>query len=248
MKLGWIHEQAQYLGGAEMNRKFIREAKPDWVEITNDDPDAWVVFNITPYKADLIDKIKDKPVIKYVPDRWPQGDPQLRSWFMRNSRLMILVSPLLLDWLPEQPQCPIGFAPSGVDIEKFRRAQQLEREGAVWLGRMWAGKGLENARAWEEQTGESLDYYGFGPLNSEIENYKGEVAPEDVPAILGRYQKFVHLPNEPDACPRTVIEAWAAGCQLVVNRNVGTVWWLKNEKDALEHATERFWHLVELAL
>lgn len=248
MKLGWIHENPTYLGGAEMNRKALWAGRPDWVERDNDDPDAWVVFNCVGFDIRLIPRIEDKPVIKVVADRWPHGDAQLRSWFMRHSRLMVLVSPLLLDWLPEQPQCPIGFAPSVVDIDAFQSARQIEREGAVWLGRMWQGKGIRNAQAWEQKTGRELDYYGFGPESDEVQNYKGVVEPEDVPNVLGRYQTFVHLPSEPDACPRTVIEAWAAGCQLIINRNVGAVWWLKNDTDALEHATERFWHLVELAL
>ncbi len=39
-------------------------------------------------------------------------------------------------------------------------------------------------------------------------------------------------------------EAWAAGCELIVNRNVGALYWL-DQPEAIESAGSDFWRLVE---
>ena len=63
---------------------------------------------------------------------------------------------------------------------------------------------------------------------------------------MGRARWFIHLPNGPDPCPRTVIEAEIAGCELVVNKNVGRVpvSGADNVAGFVSTAAERFWGWV----
>jgi glycosyltransferase involved in cell wall biosynthesis len=154
---------------------------------------------------------------------------------------------MLRPWLRWRVTAPVAYVPSAVDLAPFRAARREERAGNVWLGRLERGKGLDAALRWAEERGEALDVYGFGSLATQLDGqpwYRGALEHERVAEVLGTARRFVHLPTAPDACPRTVIEAWAAGCELVVNRNVGTLWWLEHEPEALENAAERFWEVV----
>ena len=63
------------------------------------------------------------------------------------------------------------------------------------------------------------------------------------PEILGRYERFVFLPTTVEPFGRAVVEAWAAGCELIVNRNVGALHWLENPA-GLRTAAADFWSLV----
>ena len=54
----------------------------------------------------------------------------------------------------------------------------------------------------------------------------------------------MHLPTEPEPFGRAVVEAWAAGCQLVVNGLVGAVHYLQHDPGALETAAADFWAVV----
>jgi len=69
---------------------------------------------------------------------------------------------------------------------------------------------------------------------------------EHMPHILGRAEKFVFLPSWPEAFGRVVVEAWAAGCELLIrDENIGSCWWIKNQPEALAHGAELFWDAVE---
>ena len=62
--------------------------------------------------------------------------------------------------------------------------------------------------------------------------------------MLFSYETFVFLPTEPEPFSRTTVEAWAAGCKLVVNRNIGALHWIENDPQALSTASERLWGIV----
>lgn len=78
--------------------------------------------------------------------------------------------------------------------------------------------------------------------------YCGQVGYDDVPRLFARYERFLFLPDAVEPFGRTVIEAWAAGCDLVINRNVGALWWLANDQAAIHQAAARFWEAVRVAL
>ena len=111
---------------------------------------------------------------------------------------------------------------------------------------MHVGKGLVQAIEWAEEH-EPVDFWG--PLPADLPasphvQVKGPVPPEHVPSILGRYRRFLFLPTVVEPFGRAVVEAWAAGCELIVNRNVGALHWLEQPR-GLETAAGDFWRLVE---
>jgi hypothetical protein len=48
-----------------------------------------------------------------------------------------------------------------------------------------------------------------------------------------------------DSFSRTTVEAWYAGCALIVNGNVGGVYWMQNDPSAIEHGADLFWQAIE---
>ncbi len=117
--------------------------------------------------------------------------------------------------------------------------------GACWLGSgQHAGKGVLQACEWA-RANEPVDFWGPLTLDeSPWVRVKGIVPHDHVPTILRLYERFVFLPTHVEPFGRAVVEAWAAGCELIVNRNVGALHWLEHP-DALRSATTDFWRLVE---
>lgn len=259
VRVGWLADIAyQYRGGAEMVSDELLAAVPDWAEIVPcpagavvEDVDVYVVQNCFQYHADIIPLLEKKPVIKMIHDVWPHGDVALRFWLLDHAKRLVMVSELQLLAFGWQLSAPITFIPPPVDLAPFRAAAQAERSGAVWLGRLFPGKGLKQALAWAEINQTVLDFYGYGPDREQITGspwarYCGEARYEDVPEILGRYKTFVFLPDGIDTFSRTTAEAFAAGCELVINSNVGAVSYLQNGtlEERVEHAPGDFWALV----
>jgi glycosyltransferase involved in cell wall biosynthesis len=65
-----------------------------------------------------------------------------------------------------------------------------------------------------------------------------------MPALLARYETFVHLPVVIEPFGRLIAEAWAAGCAVVTNNLVGAKWWITENPDGLYTAGEDFWKVV----
>jgi hypothetical protein len=61
---------------------------------------------------------------------------------------------------------------------------------------------------------------------------------------MARAKWFIHLPKEFDACPRTVIEATLAGCEIVTNSNLVGRLDDGNVKEVLQAQPLKFWSLV----
>lgn len=76
-------------------------------------------------------------------------------------------------------------------------------------------------------------------------------SPEAVLELLALARVFVHLPIGLEPAGRMPVEARLAGCEVVVNANVGVCgepWWKLDRAGALRHlhaAPRRFWGLVE---
>ena len=83
------------------------------------------------------------------------------------------------------------LVPPALDLERFRLTRNLNhRTGAVCIGRMAYGKGLELLAEYPEP----VDVYSSVPVNSERNaRYKGAAA--DVPAMLAQYERFIFLPT-----------------------------------------------------
>lgn len=83
-----------------------------------------------------------------------------------------------------------------------------KREAALWSARNHPQKGLLAARMWSRRTGIPL---------TELSS----VARNTVMEAMAVHRYFVFLPQAFDSCPRTLIEAEHAGCEIVTNDNAG---------------------------
>lgn len=118
-----------------------------------------------------------------------------------------------------------------IDLADLAAQASDERNGAaLWAARNHPQKGRIAARIWARDRGLQL---------TEITN-----APRaDVLAAMLLHTWFVFLPKGFDACPRTLIEAEAAGCQIATNEQAGR----REPGDLLEVMAaqpERFWGWV----
>lgn len=101
------------------------------------------------------------------------------------------------------------------------------------LGEVLASEGL------------TADCFGPGPFHPTSNvTLMGGATQAELPSILQRYETFMFLPVSPEPFGRCVVEAWAAGCDLRVNENVGALWFIRNDPGALDAAGENFWRLI----
>jgi glycosyltransferase involved in cell wall biosynthesis len=261
MIIGWLMDDPGYKGGAELDSELLIAAAPDDIVVTVLPPDdteasvgtdGFIVGNCTQYKPDCIETLYHAPVIKRVYDVWPHGDETLKRWLLDNSRAIIPVNPTQMERAHLETNAKVVPIPCAVDLTAFRLDWGVQqRAGYVWIGRLYEGKGIAPLARWAEKQKIQIDVYGYGPEVGMVDGnlrYCGEVQPDRVASVLARYETFVFLPTQFDPCPRSVIEAWAAGCKLVLNRNVGTLWWLENNEAALLNAAETFWTTVREAI
>lgn len=240
------------LGGAELTMQQFAADKPDHVTVTSDldDAEAVVVSNCTIFPAALISAIEGKRVVRYHNDLARREDPDLMAWLAVNA-VHVFTSPMHRGLYGDFPEAPI--IPPAVDLEAFRPSRQHRRHGkrtgtcaiASWQG---PGKGQHLVREWSDTHG-PVDVYGTGgwfPHGPNLNNC-GPLNPPQVAETLWRYERFVHLPSAPEPFGRAVVEAWAAGLELVVNRQVGALHFIENDRDALRTASEDFWALVTRA-
>lgn len=234
------------VGGAELTMREFAQAAPDGVEvITEGEPDVFVVGNCVTIAPAIIEQFEGKRVVRYFNDVDPHSDPELRSWFLENATC-VFTSPLHLERFPFEVDGPL-LVPPPVDLGAFRPTRQVkrntERKGAVAIGAYQnAGKGGQAITEWGRENG-GIDVYGTGGYIP-AGDYHGPLDYRDIPKTLWRYKTFVHLPFALEPFGRAVVEAWAAGCELVVNKNVGALHWIQNEPEKLETAAADFWEIV----
>jgi|GEM_PF-2236274 len=257
-RVGWLADpETDVIGGAELTCRELLRRAPRGVKVVPCPPghvsrgcDLYVVHNVTRYTPDAVEALAPAPVVKYVHDVHQRGDPELRDFLLARSATVVFVSPLQLASFPYPTRAPVLLMPPAIDLGPFRRAalsrKGRTRRGTIWIGQMTgAHKGLGNAVRWAARNG-TVDFYGAGHLRPRGLNvrYHGQVPPEEVPELMARFKRFLLLPRGVDSCGRTVLEAWAAGCELVVNERVGAMWWLRHRPDEVETGAKRFWDVV----
>lgn len=258
MKIGWLGDEYDWAGGAELTMAALKVAAPEGVEIVDCPPgdvkggmDRYVAGNVVSYSITDLLALGGEPdrLVKYVNDVWPHGDPALRRWVCDGATL-VFCSPLHRDRFPWPVTGETHLVPPPIDLDRFHAAAEGSpgRAGACWAGMAFYGKGIGQALEWAAQNApEGLDFYGHGPMMpqpSQLARPKGAVPYPDMPAVLARYERFVFLPTQLEPFARVVVEARAAGCELVVNRNVGALHWLEHDPAALSTAAEDFWKVV----
>lgn len=204
----------RYAGGAEMCVEEVMKYAPDHVEIITHSPS----FPIPKIDFDSVviastDDLSDYRISEYAelsPVVWLQSPqpPRVAPLFEGASKVF-MPSQEFYDW-HEWLSVEYELLPSPMNVEKIPRNQPKE-DFVLWAGRNHPYKGMDAARAWAVERG--LPFVGMWQ-NSR----------EEVLEAMGRARYFVHLPNTVvDPCPRTVIEAEIAGCEVIVNSLVGRV-------------------------
>jgi hypothetical protein len=231
MKIGWLHDDPGYLGGAELTMREFRAAAPEGVEVIDCPPGKirglgfYVVGNCMTYRPEEI----PPGAVRYHHDmnRAPADRDDVRH---------IFCSPAQRERMGLEGEC----IPPALDLAPFEAvANQNHRQGAVCIGRMAYGKGLQHLAEYSEP----VDVYSSVPCASEGNaRYRG--ATSDVAGTLSRYQRFVFAPDAFEPFGRAVVEAWAAGLTLVVNKNIGAMHYILNDQDALRSAGRDFWDVV----
>ena len=258
-RIGWLWDKPErYIGGAELTAITLAQNAPERFEIVNcfagdtwPDVDAYIVHNCTSYSAAYIAKLEQKPVVKKVPDVWPHGDSDLRAWLLNHSELVVLCSPLQHEAMVWNIEAPVTYVPAAIDLTPFEAATNGNRKGYVTVLRLWPGKGVDRLGTWAAEQGVTIDVYGFGPEEKNVFGplrYRGPVMYDELPSLLARYETFVFLPSAVETYSRTVVEAWASGCQIVTNGNVGALWWLDNRPGDIKRGAELFWGEVRKVL
>lgn len=255
MRIGWLADDPGYVGGAELTQAEFRAAAPDGVEVIDCPPgevapdlDRYVIHNCVRYSRDDLRATGGAPKVRYIHDVWPHGDPGMRRRLL-DSATLIFCSPRHRDRFPHRVERDSHLIPPAIDLKSFRPTRQqrrnFQREGACSIGAFrHPNKGAQQLVEWAAQNGE-LDVYGggrFAPRSGV--NYLGPLEPRQVAQTLWKYERFVHLPTVLEPFGRCVVEAWAAGCRIVTNANVGARYWIEQEPEKLETAAADFWAVV----
>lgn len=242
--IGWLHDDPGYVGGAELTMEEFRAAAPVGVEFGPvAEADTVVVGNCVSLDPEATKALRGKKVIRYHHDLARHEHPTVRAWFERHAT-HIFTSPLHQRHYDIDGVWP--NIPPALDLERLRQAVNGTRKGTCTVA-SWRnpGKGGQLLREFSDRSG-PIYVYGGGPFVPQGPNIvqMGELEAPDVAAVLHRYETFVFLPSVIEPFGRSVVEAWAAGCSVLVNRLVGARHWIEEEPEGLEKAAQRFWEVV----
>jgi glycosyltransferase involved in cell wall biosynthesis len=251
MRVAWLADAYEVPGGAELTEAELRAAAPADVELVRVAPEALdalagcdvaCLHNTATYPPETLDALSGTPAVRYWHDLAFDDGP-LTRWAAAHAT-PVFTSPLHRARFRLPVAGDAHVVPPPIDLERFEDGGGSRPRGACWLGSgRHPGKGLVLAREWAEAN-EPVDFWGEVALEeSPRVRVKGHVPHAHVPTILRMYRRFVFLPTHTEPFGRAVVEAWAAGCQLVVNRNVGALHFLEHPA-ALERAAADFWRLV----
>lgn len=270
VRIGWLADRARWEGGAEMSGKELIAGCPDNFEVElcranrrpRGDFDLFILQNVVTYTARWIDVLEGVPLIQHFRDPWHPGDVRFRRYVLDNARMVIFNSDMARRDCPWawNDDAAVALVPPPVDLPTFRRAARspAERFGNVYLGRVDMVKGIHRAIDWCYQHNEPLDVYG--PMNMDIRQlgeipesiiFHGAIPYPQVPAVLGKAQRFIMLPGNVESYSRTTVEAWAAGAELVVDDTlIGAMQWIRECPEMLEPPVpvNRFWGSVKSIL
>jgi glycosyltransferase involved in cell wall biosynthesis len=199
-----------------------------------------VIHNCVTYSLGDMLRLGDAPTIKFWHDVGPWVAEPVREWIDENAR-PVCCSPMQAEHMGIDAVC----VPPPVDLKPFEIAAASvngSRSGTVSIG-SWRnyGKAAHKVLEWADREGVKVDFYGAGPFAPQGSD---DVAYDDMPQLLAGYERFVFLPAVIEPFGRLVVEAWAAGCSLVVNGHVGARYWIEEAPEKLATASEDFWKVV----
>jgi hypothetical protein len=262
MRIGWLADTSNMKGGAELTQEEFRAAVPPDIEIVDCPPgevdvtcDRFVVQNCVTYFLPDFLPLEGKPTVKYWHDVGPWVQQGVRGWLDANAT-SIYCSPLQYEYMARLGGAGLGTAslgsaggdaiciPPPIDLRRFVEAADRvngQRRGSVSVA-SWRnhGKAPHRVAEWAAEHG-PVRFFGdgvFAPPGSQGVPY------QQMPELLASFERFVFLPNVVEPFGRLVAEAWAAGCELIVNGNIGATYWIQESPEAIETAGEDFWNVV----
>lgn len=271
VKLGWLHDQLDIVGGAEISGSYLTAPHnvPDGVEVVmcrhdRRPPagiDAFVLTNVITYDSHhWIEELEGKTVIKHFRDPWHPGDVIFRRWVLDHAALVIFNSMMAArscPWPMRSRDTRFTVVPPPVDLAWFRSKAlpPEERDGNIFVGRIDFAKGAHRAIDWALANDEPLDLYGemnpqFQGLITGIPGnirFHNQQPYDSMPMIYGKAKRFVFLPGAEESYSRTTVEAWAAGCELVIDESkIGATEWLKGDTSVIDKdaAITAWWDVV----
>lgn len=246
MRVGWLADETDTPGGAELTQAEFANSAPEGIEIVacppgkvRKDCDRYVIQNCVKYPVKDLARTEGKPIVKYWHDVGPWVQAGVKDWIAEHAT-QITCSPLQADYMG----IDAVSIPPPVDLARFgiaAAAMNGGRAGNVCIG-SWRnyGKAAHRVAEWAAQHG-PVEFFGAGPFAPPGAR---EVAYEHMPALLASYERFVFLPAVIEPFGRLVAEAWAAGCEIVTNDLVGAKWWITERPEGLETAATDFWWVV----
>lgn len=199
-----------YAGGAEINDAVMRVYAPAGVEIVPIEPDDW--RTAMDYERIVItgtDRLTDEAMLNLAtrgPLVWiqhAQTRTAARKHLFDNAAPFITMSRLHQAHEAQWARMSDLYVHSPVwDVNEVQPG--TKEPFALFAARNHPAKGRINARIRADAMGVPL---------VELSNVDRSVVLEH----MTRAQYFIHLPKEFDACPRTVIEATLAGCDIITN-------------------------------
>lgn len=185
--------------------------------------------------AALPRKARDRSGIHWCEIRQDRILRTLQKALPRMVRANFAVSGAVATAIEKQSgQRPVVVLPSGIQLERYRRAPRTERTGVLYVGRLAAHKNLPLlidafAIAAERGLAGDLNIAGDGPARGEIEEYArrskvggrihvlGPVSEEQKLELLSTAVIFA-MPSRREGFPRVITEAMASGLPVVTAR------------------------------
>jgi len=230
MRVAWVSHQfagaddtpkrpgllpGRFAGGAEMSTEEMIAQAPDGVEVVrfrlpSDLPDLSGFDRVVVGATEHLRQQVAEDLIPLRPVYWVRSvqQPWLERYF-EKAALLIWPSHECARW-HEWSHTRYEVCPAPLDVTEIPRGVEKE-DFALWAGRDVWHKGRDAARRFAQERGWTFK----------------EMTDSDRSSVLhemGRARRFVHMPQGlVDPCPRAVIEAEIAGCEIVTNELCGRV-------------------------
>lgn len=169
-------------------------------------------------------EIRQDPILSTLQKRLP---PLVRANFAVSAAVAAEIE-------AQSGQSPVVVLPSGIQLERYRRAPRSDRSGVLYLGRIAAHKNLPLlVDAFEIAVDRGLTgdliIAGGGPASEEISAYArqsrvadritvpGPVSEDEKIELLSQAAVFA-MPSRREGFPRVITEAMASGLPVVTAR------------------------------
>lgn len=250
MKVAWISHQfaspddapkrpgllpGRFAGGAEMSTEEMIAQAPSDVEICRMRlpgviPDLSSFDRVVIGATEHLTAEMAAEIAPYRPIYWVRSSQQ--PWlepFFAKARMLIWPSHECARW-HTWSNTPYEICPAPLDVTSIPR-DATKQDHALWAGRDVWHKGRDAARQYARERDLKLVEITDAPRQQVLQ-------------AMAQARWFVHLPQGMvDPCPRAVIEAEIAGCEIITNELCGRVPVRGSDAvaDYVSGAAERFW-------